>query len=127
MLTIEEKKKNARERQRLYRLRHPGIDSKRYYENHDKSKKLAKKRTAKWRDLNPEYSNQYYAKIKQDPIQYRKHLVRRNVQWALKTGKLIKKPCLVCNKKAQAHHEDYSKPLKVKWLCPTHHMAEHRI
>jgi hypothetical protein len=40
--------------------------------------------------------------------------------------KKIKRPnCLHCNKKAQAHHEDYDKPLKVKWLCFYHHTLEH--
>jgi hypothetical protein len=28
--------------------------------------------------------------------------------------------------RVQAHHEDYSRPLDVVWLCPTHHKARHR-
>jgi len=46
---------------------------------------------------------------------------------ALKKGILYKAPCEVCgSKKVQGHHEDYSKPLKVRWLCPKHHKMEHR-
>ena len=50
----------------------------------------------------------------------------KKVLHAVKTGKLIRKPCVKCGQKAQAHHEDYSKPLIVKWLCPKHHSYEHK-
>jgi len=26
---------------------------------------------------------------------------------------------------AQAHHDDYSRPLDVRWLCDTHHRQHH--
>lgn len=36
---------------------------------------------------------------------------------AIRAGTLTRKPCRVCgNPTAQAHHEDYSKPLVVDWL-----------
>lgn len=31
-----------------------------------------------------------------------------------------------CNRKPQAHHPDYSRPLDVVWLCPSHHTQAHR-
>lgn len=32
----------------------------------------------------------------------------------------------VCgSRNAQAHHDDYSRPLDVTWLCPSCHAAEH--
>ena len=40
---------------------------------------------------------------------------------ALRDGKLVRQPCVVCGEPAQAHHEDYSKPLEVTWLCFRHH------
>ncbi len=41
---------------------------------------------------------------------------------AIRSGHLIKQPCEVCGGlKVQAHHEDYSKPLDVNWLCIKHH------
>lgn len=44
----------------------------------------------------------------------------------IKRGKIEKKPCLVCgNTKSEAHHEDYSKPLDVKWFCRFHHLKYH--
>jgi hypothetical protein len=48
--------------------------------------------------------------------------VRGIVGRAIKTNKIQKKPCLVCgNSKSQAHHDDYNKPLEIKWFCPIHH------
>lgn len=28
--------------------------------------------------------------------------------------------------KVQAHHDDYSKPLEVRWLCVPHHALHHK-
>jgi hypothetical protein len=45
---------------------------------------------------------------------------------ALKSGKLTRQPCQVCGEmRVQAHHEDYSKPLDVMWLCTKHHAERH--
>ena len=44
---------------------------------------------------------------------------------ALKIGKLIARGCEVCGIPAQAHHDDYAEPLKVRWLCFEHHLEEH--
>lgn len=36
------------------------------------------------------------------------------------------KPCEVCGApKTDAHHDDYSRPLDVRWLCRQHHNAKH--
>jgi len=36
---------------------------------------------------------------------------------------LIPQPCEVCGcEKSEAHHEDYSKPLEINWLCKKHHI-----
>ena len=48
------------------------------------------------------------------------------VAYALKIGKLTRQPCSVCGRKdSHAHHDDYSKPLDVRWLCPPHHREVH--
>lgn len=44
---------------------------------------------------------------------------------ALRDGRLTRQPCEVCGARAQGHHDDYSKPLEVRWLCSTHHAAHH--
>lgn len=45
---------------------------------------------------------------------------------AVKLGELTRLPCEVCGGlPAQAHHDDYSKPLDVRWLCKKHHDEHH--
>jgi hypothetical protein len=44
---------------------------------------------------------------------------------AIQSGNLVREPCEVCGNNAEAHHEDYSKPLDVTWLCKKHHAARH--
>ena len=46
---------------------------------------------------------------------------------ALKTGVLVKLPCLECGKPAEAHHADYADWLSVVWLCRSHHRAVHAM
>lgn len=64
-------------------------------------------------------------------VTYRKKFPERRrahclVEYALKNGSLKKMPCVKCgNQKSEAHHEDYSKPLEVKWLCRPCHLKEH--
>lgn len=45
----------------------------------------------------------------------------------VKNGHLIKQPCQMCGTElgVQAHHDDYSRPLDVMWLCVIHHKARH--
>lgn len=41
--------------------------------------------------------------------------------------KLAREPCEICGDVvAQAHHDDYNKPLEVRWLCVKHHREWHR-
>lgn len=45
---------------------------------------------------------------------------------AVRKGSIKRQPCEVCQEpEAQGHHEDYSKALNVRWLCPQHHREEH--
>lgn len=46
---------------------------------------------------------------------------------AIRSGALLREPCTVCGSaKSEAHHDDYTKPLEVRWLCRKHHMELHR-
>lgn len=44
----------------------------------------------------------------------------------LRRGLLVRQPCEVCGGEAEMHHDDYDKPLDVRWLCRDHHLACHR-
>lgn len=56
-----------------------------------------------------------------------KRRARSRVAYALQIGTLKRLPCVKCGAvKSQAHHEDYSKPLLVRWLCAKCHGLEHR-
>jgi hypothetical protein len=56
---------------------------------------------------------------------------QNKVEYAIRAGDLIPKACEVCGsaetfsdgrRSVQAHHDDYNKPLDVRWLCqPCHH------
>ena len=47
---------------------------------------------------------------------------------AVSSGVIKKLPCEKCGviEDVHGHHEDYSKPLEVNWLCRQHHTEEHR-
>ena len=54
-------------------------------------------------------------------------IAAKNAIWShLLTGRLERKPCEMCGcNKADAHHDDYAKPLDVRWLCRKHHARWH--
>ncbi len=57
-----------------------------------------------------------------NPITAKKLRARYKVHYAVNSGKLKKSLCEDCNnKKVEAYHSDYNKPLEVNWLCKTHH------
>ena len=60
---------------------------------------------------------------KRNPLKWAAHCIVNN---AIRVGKIQKQTCEKCGKKAQAHHDDYSKPLQVRWLCSAHHAEHHR-
>lgn len=48
------------------------------------------------------------------------------VKAAILAKRLFKKPCEICGaERVDAHHEDYDKPLDVRWLCRRHHLERH--
>lgn len=56
-----------------------------------------------------------------------KQRARMYVRLAVFFGDLVEQPCEACgNPKVHGHHDDYTKPLHVRWLCSVHHGVEHR-
>lgn len=63
--------------------------------------------------------------IADHPEKYAAHLAMRS---AIRRGELTRQPCEVCGDlKTDGHHDDYSKPLDVRWLCRAHHSKHHKI
>ena len=64
-----------------------------------------------------EYREKYPAKYK----------ARTMVNNAVRDKRLFKEPCEKCGStiRVHAHHDDYSKPLNVRWLCATAHHQWH--
>ena len=85
---------------------HHRINCKQYYLDH---KQECKDRVQEYREKHPE-----------------KRAAHALVTQAMRKGILIKQPCEVCGElKVEAHHDDYSKPLDVRWLCGVHHKEAH--
>jgi len=56
-----------------------------------------------------------------------RYKARQELNRAIRNGIIIQKPCKVCGFCiTEAHHDDYSKPLDVIWLCKKHHAERHR-
>lgn len=64
---------------------------------------------------------------KRYPMAYATHVIAGN---AIRDGKLIPaSSCSICGsvEKIEGHHDDYTKPLDVRWLCEQCHKAWHKI
>jgi hypothetical protein len=52
-----------------------------------------------------------------------KAAARDELQRAVRSGKIKRQPCEVCGSRegVEGHHDDYSRPLDVRWVCRRHH------
>lgn len=64
-----------------------------------------------------------------DPEEAKRRIRARSaIGHYLRDKKIPRPPCEICgDPKSEAHHDDYSKPLDVKWLCVKHHNLYHKI
>ncbi len=87
------------------------------YRDYDKKRNQTPKRKVSARGARIKYR-------KKDPVKYKAHSAASN---AIRNGKLIRENCFYCgNPKSQIHHDDYSKPLDVRWVCfKCHREKEH--
>ena len=60
------------------------------------------------------------------PNKYKSHCIVNN---AIKNKKLFKEPCCVCGatENIHAHHDDYLKPLNIRWMCAMCHHRWHSL
>lgn len=60
---------------------------------------------------------------RENPERYKAHTAVHN---AIRDGRLHRQPCENCGEtKVHAHHDDYEKPLEVRWLCAVCHSEHH--
>jgi hypothetical protein len=75
--------------------------------------------------------------ISQNKVRYRERFqakyplkaeAHRLVHNAIARGDLVRQPCERCGttERIHAHHDDYTKPLEVRWLCQSHHIQRHQ-
>jgi hypothetical protein len=83
----------------------------------------------KGRCNNPKWRTYYKQWQKKDRIKNPGRIHAYNtVRLGLGSGKLTKMPCEVCgNLNVEAHHDDYLKPLDVRWLCKKHHSEIRKV
>ena len=92
------------------KFRDKRIQQMKEYAKTDFSKLSSKLSKLKWKEKNKE--------------KRKSHIIVGN---AIRDKKLLKEPCKVCGstERVHAHHDDYSKPLDVRWLCAAHHRQWH--
>jgi hypothetical protein len=74
----------------------------------------------RWRKANPDKANAHRIRY---PEKYKASTAVNN---AIRDGKLVRQSCETCGGFGEAHHDDYAKPLEVRWLCRKHHAEQHR-
>lgn len=86
----------------------------------------ASQKRREYLDRNPDVKQKMYQKslLKVDKSKAKARSIVNN---CLKRGWLIKAPCEVCGEleRVEAHHDNYTKPLEVRWLCKKHHSEHH--
>jgi hypothetical protein len=86
---------------------------------------------SEWRAKNPKRLKEIRKKAdeiqKSKPDDWLKKACRRRTRTAVANAELTRKPCEVCgDNTVDAHHDDYTRPLDVRWLCRKHHVEHHR-
>ncbi len=63
-----------------------------------------------------------------DPERRRRGIARAYANVYLRRGKINRERCERCGAAdSEMHHDDYDKPLNVRWLCRECHLQIHRI
>jgi hypothetical protein len=87
---------------------------------HRKEERKRYKKTPLGRKIQAECGRRYKERFPQ------KRMAHNEVANAIRRGALSRSPCSVCGEsKSHAHHDDYSRPLDVIWLCSFHHRMRH--
>lgn len=105
--------------------------SKKWHSQNPLSKEQVERRRERNRSLYHKKKNCDDVEIR-NPLSEEQRLIRnyaRNItRRYIKLGKLIPQSCEICgtNVNIHAHHDDYEKPIDIRWLCRKHHAEHHR-
>jgi hypothetical protein len=59
-------------------------------------------------------------------VRLQKMSARQKLKYAIDVGRIERQPCEECGEpNAEGHHDDYTKPLEVRWLCRVCHTSFH--
>ncbi|CAL9961168.1 endonuclease [Vibrio phage K24] len=102
------------------------VRARKEYQKTDAYKESARRASRKYARDNKEKRKESVDKYREkNKKKYQCHGI---VAYAIKCGNLVRNHCEVCySAKTHAHHDDYDKPLDVRWLCDKHHNEWHRI
>lgn len=106
-------KVRAADRARYARDRGKRLEAMGAYSKTETGRAAQKRARDKWVAANPE-----------------KRRAQQAVSNAVRDGRLVRgtvceQADATCRGRIEAHHDDYSKPLEVRWLCVGHHRAAH--
>jgi hypothetical protein len=96
------------------------------YQKTERGMLAAKAAKIRWAKNNKE-------KIYKSVLRYReqnpkKYIAHGKVAYEIRVGNLHQEPCEICGGvDSVAHHDDYDKPLNIRWLCDFHHKQWHQL
>jgi len=107
------------------RLANPEKYRERDRQRYEKDKARRSALVRKWKRKNPDKRRQISAEW--SARNREKKRANGIVKKAIERGELERQSCEICKSAfTEAHHDDYSKPLSVRWLCVKHHNEWHK-
>jgi hypothetical protein len=117
-------RKSAEEKRAMMLARDPEAVKTAEHRRYRRHREERLKRSREWVKANPERT----AVIKRRWVENNPEKITAGsaLRAAVRAGHIERGPCEVCGiQPAQGHHDDYLKPLEVRWLCPAHHAEHH--
>lgn len=93
------------------------------------NKEKVRKAVNEWRKRNPDKLKLHREKSQKKYVDRNRDIVNAHaiVYKAIQSGRIAKDSCEICGaEKAEAHHDDYNYPLRVRWLCKKCHVEWHK-
>ena len=124
LMLKSEQKRRQRIASKKYRESHPEKIRKYKLEHQEKLRKASRKYYATHRKERHAHVKEWKTR---NPLKLHAH---RILQKAVSIGLVIKRRCEFppphSTGQIHGHHDDYSKPLKVRWVCALHHSKIHK-